>query len=116
MGYVCAINLRGTPDKGTDTALAQVLHTAFLTPYFSWKISHHRHHMSAASMERDELWIPRLKSELNMLTSGEGPLDYEDYLGDTPLYTLVSLIVQQIVGFPLYLSEWRPRVSLTSLV
>lgn len=34
---------------------------------------------------------------------GHGKLDYEEYLGDTPIYTILMLIVHQLIGFPLYI-------------
>lgn len=41
-----------------------ILHTALLTPYFSWKYSHRRHHANTASLENDESFVPKIKSAL----------------------------------------------------
>lgn len=56
-------------------------------------------------MERDELWIPATRSELKI---PEGHHDVEEYLGDTPIFTLLTLIGQQLIGFPMYLSKSFP--------
>ncbi|KAL6302049.1 linoleoyl phosphatidylcholine delta-12 acetylenase [Sparassis latifolia] len=80
-----------------------IVHTILWTPYFSWRISHHRHHSNHASMERDEVYVPKTRSDLGIPKEGDHPFDYEDYFGDTPLYTLFMLIRQQLLAFPAYL-------------
>ncbi|KAF8513735.1 linoleoyl phosphatidylcholine delta-12 acetylenase [Hysterangium stoloniferum] len=79
------------------------LHTVLWTPYFSWRISHHRHHSNHASMEKDEVYIPKTRSELGIPQEGNDPIDYEEFFGDTPIYTLFMLIRQQLLAFPAYL-------------
>ena len=92
--------------------LGFVLHSFLWTPYFSWKIVHHRHHANHASMERDEVHVPWTRSELGIPTEkpekeGEDEhdheIDYSEYFGDTPLWTLFTLIRQQFLAFPAYL-------------
>lgn len=39
-----------------------VVHSALLVPYFSWQISHRRHHSNTGSIERDEVFVPRKAS------------------------------------------------------
>ncbi|KIP05950.1 hypothetical protein PHLGIDRAFT_107537 [Phlebiopsis gigantea 11061_1 CR5-6] len=82
-----------------------ITHTLLWTPYFSWRISHHRHHSTHASMERDEVYVPWTRSELGIPQPNEknGKIDYEEYFGDTPLYTLFALVRQQLLAFPAYL-------------
>ncbi|TFY70490.1 hypothetical protein EVG20_g2522 [Dentipellis fragilis] len=80
-----------------------VLHTLLWTPYFSWRISHHRHHSNHASMERDEVYVPKTRSDLGIPRDVNRPIDYEEYFGDTPLYTLFMLVRQQLLAFPAYL-------------
>ncbi|XP_076890095.1 omega-6 fatty acid desaturase, endoplasmic reticulum-like [Bidens hawaiensis] len=46
-----------------DDAIGFVLHSAFLTPYFSFKYSHRSHHAHTNSMEYDEVWIPKRKAD-----------------------------------------------------
>ncbi|KAF8633792.1 hypothetical protein AX15_001262 [Amanita polypyramis BW_CC] len=80
-------------------------HTVLWTPYFSWKISHHRHHRNHASMERDEVYVPKTRADLGIGIPEEGnaEIDYDELFGDTPLYTLYTLIQQQFLAFPAYL-------------
>ncbi|KAL6302048.1 fatty acid desaturase-domain-containing protein [Sparassis latifolia] len=90
-------------NKHICNIVGYIAHTILLTPYFSWKITHHRHHIAHASMERDQLFVPRTRSDLGIPSKGQ-QLDYEDYFGDTPLYALTVLIVQQLLAFPVYLA------------
>ena len=85
------------------TVCGQVTHTLLWTPYFSWQISHHRHHSNHASMERDEVYVPKTRSDLSIPKDDETAFDYEDYFGDTPIYTLCMLVRQQLLAFPAYL-------------
>ncbi|KAF8065086.1 fatty acid desaturase-domain-containing protein [Lyophyllum atratum] len=93
--------------KIVNDVIGFVTHSFLWTPYFSWKISHHRHHSNHASMERDEVYVPKTRSDLGLPKEpkeGHGePLDYDELLGDTPIYTLYMLIRQQLLAFPAYL-------------
>ncbi|KDN50697.1 hypothetical protein RSAG8_01195, partial [Rhizoctonia solani AG-8 WAC10335] len=74
-----------------------VLHTALWTPYFSW------HHSNHASMERDEVYVPSARAELNIPSAPNPEIDWDEIFGDTPIYTLFRLIRQQLLAFPAYL-------------
>jgi hypothetical protein len=67
-------------------------------------------------MERDEVYVPKTRSDLGLPKEGEPGLDYDEILGDTPIYTLFMLIRQQVLAFPAYLREWfgdQIRILLT---
>ena len=38
-------------------------HSALLVPYFSWKISHGKHHKATGHMERDMVFLPKTREE-----------------------------------------------------
>ena len=92
------------------------MHTSLLTPYFSWRVSHHRHHSNHASMERDETYVPKTRSDLG-IPSDATSKEVEHLFEDTPLYTLFMLIKQQLFAFDAYLREryvtWCFCVDLT---
>ncbi|THH12756.1 hypothetical protein EW146_g7395 [Bondarzewia mesenterica] len=69
----------------------------------TWKISHHRHHMNHASMEHDEPYIPKTRSDLKIPAENAHDINYEEYFGDTPIYTVFMLVRQQLLAFPVYL-------------
>ncbi|KAH8108807.1 fatty acid desaturase-domain-containing protein [Phellopilus nigrolimitatus] len=103
IGHECGHGAFSPSSKVCD-GLGYVLHTLLWTPYFSWKIVHHRHHANHASMEKDEVYIPKTRSDLGIPTvDDKGAIDYDDYFGDTPIWTLLMLLRQQFLAFPAYL-------------
>ncbi|KAM3337233.1 delta(12)-fatty-acid desaturase FAD2 [Capsicum galapagoense] len=69
------------------------LHSALLTPYFSWKYSHRRHHSNTNSLEHDENHVPKLKTKLRWYT--------KLYL-DNSLARAFILVFTLTAGLPLY--------------
>lgn len=55
------------------------------------------------------MYIPKTRSDLGIPDPKDDPIDYEEYLGDTPIYTLFTLIRQQLLAFPAYLCEFDHR-------
>ncbi|KAF9003034.1 fatty acid desaturase-domain-containing protein [Cyathus striatus] len=86
-----------------NDAIGFITHTYLWTPYFSWKISHHRHHSNHASMERDEVYVPKTREDLGIPDKHDEDIDWDEIFGDTPVYTLFVLIRQQLLAFPAYL-------------
>ncbi|XP_049365225.1 delta(12)-fatty-acid desaturase FAD2-like [Solanum verrucosum] len=76
-----------------DDTVGLVLHSSLLVPYFSWKYSHRRHHSNTGSMDRDEVFVPKLKSSMKWFST---------YLNNPPGRILI-LVVQLTLGWPLYL-------------
>nr|CAI48076.2 omega-6 desaturase [Capsicum chinense] len=70
-----------------------VLHSALLTPYFSWKYSHRRHHANTNSLENDENHVPKLKTKLRWYT--------KLYINN-PVGRLFILMFTLTAGLPLY--------------
>ncbi|KAJ7111302.1 fatty acid desaturase-domain-containing protein [Mycena epipterygia] len=101
IGHECGHGAFSANGTLNDT-IGFVTHSLLWTPYFSWKISHHRHHISHASMERDEVYVPKTRSDLG-IPRASTEIDYEEIFGDTPLFTLFMLIRQQLLAFPAYL-------------
>lgn len=67
------------------------LHSALFTPYFSWQISHRRHHSHSGSCENDEVWVPA--------TYSHAKEHWPEALEDSPLYSLANLILMHIIGW-----------------
>ncbi|KAJ0725315.1 putative fatty acid desaturase domain-containing protein [Helianthus annuus] len=74
-----------------DDTLGFVLHSSFLTPYFSFKYSHRSHHAHTNSMEYDEVWIPKRKADTL----------YSEVLNN-PLGNLFMTVVRLLLSFPMY--------------
>ncbi|KAF7798233.1 hypothetical protein EIP86_009450, partial [Pleurotus ostreatoroseus] len=54
-------------------------------------------------MERDEVYVPKTRSDLGIPKVPNHEIDWDEYFGDTPVYTLYMLIRQQLCAFPAYL-------------
>ncbi|CAI9761134.1 unnamed protein product [Fraxinus pennsylvanica] len=76
-----------------DDAVGFILHSALLVPYFSWKFSHRRHHSNTGSLERDEVFVPKVKSEIRGFAK----------LRNNPPGRVILLLVKLTLGWPLYL-------------
>lgn len=76
-----------------DDTVGLILHSFLLVPYFSWKYSHRRHHSNTGSLERDEVFVPKVKSDVRSSTK---------YLNNPPGRVL-TLLVTLTLGWPLYL-------------
>lgn len=90
--------------KTLNDTTGWVLHSALFVPYFSWKISHGKHHKSTGHMDRDMVFLPKTRevyagrvrrkvSELTELTE------------EAPLVTAAVLLGRQLIGWPMYLLQ-----------
>ncbi|KAJ4835472.1 hypothetical protein Tsubulata_048076 [Turnera subulata] len=75
-----------------DNLIGFVLHSALMTPYFSWKYSHRRHHSNTASLHYDEVYPPPLKDSLPW---------YARYL-ENPVCRAIGTVGMLFTAFPLY--------------
>jgi hypothetical protein len=62
-------------------------------------------------MERDEVYVPKTRSELALPPSGSPEIDYEEIFDDTPIYTLFMLVRQQLLAFPAYLRKYNTHTT-----
>ena len=56
-------------------------------------------------MERDEVYVPRTRSDLGIPEMPNSQINWEEIFGDIPIYTLCMLVGQQVLAFPAYLRE-----------
>ena len=89
--------------KVLNDTVGFILHSALGVPYFSWKISHGKHHKATGHIERDQVFVPATRE---VYASKFGKLVHEvTELGEeTPIVTAASLIAQQMMGWNMYLS------------
>ncbi|KXN88413.1 Delta(12) fatty acid desaturase [Leucoagaricus sp. SymC.cos] len=87
-----------------NTFFGFTLHTFLLIPYFSWRSTHHAHHKATMSMERDENYIPRTRSDYKLPPQGKAQaMDYEEIFEEMPLFTLGRMVLMQLLGMQSYL-------------
>ena len=56
-------------------------------------------------MEKDEVYVPKTRSDLGIPKAPNHEIDWEEIFGDTPIFTLFMLIRQQLLAFPAYLRK-----------
>ena len=91
-----------SPSKVLNDTVGWVCHSALLVPYFSWKISHGKHHKATGHMERDMVFVPKTRE---VYSSRVGKMAHElaELTEETPIATAIHLFAQQIGGWPMYL-------------
>ncbi|KIW67930.1 hypothetical protein PV04_03909 [Phialophora macrospora] len=91
-----------SPSKVLNDTVGFLCHSSLLVPYFSWKISHGKHHKATGHMERDMVFVPKTKEQF---CSRRSYLlqQLDELTEETPLATAVHLISQQLFGWPMYL-------------
>ena len=91
-----------SPSKTLNDTVGWACHSALLVPYFSWKISHGKHHKATGNMERDMVFVPRTR-EQHATRISKTVEELAELIEDTPIATASNLILQQLFGWPLYL-------------
>ncbi|WPH04142.1 putative fatty acid desaturase domain-containing protein [Acrodontium crateriforme] len=91
-----------SPSKTLNDTVGWICHSALLVPYFSWKISHGKHHKATGNMERDMVFVPRTREE-HATRIGAALHEMHELLEETPIYTAGHMIGQQLFGWPMYL-------------
>lgn len=91
-----------SPSKTLNDTVGWICHSALLVPYFSWKISHGKHHKATGNMERDMVFLPRTREE-HATRMGYVLHEMHELMEETPIYTASMLIGQQLFGWPYYL-------------
>ena len=93
-----------SPSKTLNDITGWVLHSALLVPYFSWKISHGKHHKSTGHMERDMVFLPKTR-EVYAGRVRRRVEEISELTEEAPLVTALVLIGRQLIGWPMYLLQ-----------
>lgn len=103
LAHECGHSAFSESDFVNDT-VGLIVHAALLTPYYSWKISHRKHHANTGSCEHDMAFVPFSQNDLEPTWS--------DTLEDSPIYHVYKLFKVLSIGWmPGYLIffGWGPR-------
>ena len=101
IGHECGHSAFSPSDK-LNHSVGYLLHTFMMTPYFSWRSTHRRHHIYANNLSKDHNYVPPRRNEY---ASSLG-IDVErlkDITEDAPLITFLRILLQQSIGFQWYL-------------
>ncbi|KAL2133098.1 hypothetical protein VTI74DRAFT_2929 [Chaetomium olivicolor] len=91
-----------SPSQKLNNFVGWVLHSALLVPYFSWQLSHSKHHKATGNMARDMVFLPRTR-EQHATRIGRMVHELSELTEETPIYTLIHLVGQQLIGWWNYL-------------
>jgi len=91
-----------SPSKILNDTTGWVCHSALLVPYFSWKISHGKHHKATGNMERDMVFVPKTRQDY-ATRIGKMVHEIHELTEETPIATIIHSIGQQLLGWPMYL-------------
>ncbi|KAK2782532.1 hypothetical protein FQN52_000861 [Onygenales sp. PD_12] len=78
------------------------VHSSLLVPYFSWQITHARHHRYTGHMEKDTAFVPSTEAEYRAKHNLQHN-DLKELAEDTPIMGLINLLAHQLGGWQLYL-------------
>ncbi|KAJ3283692.1 Delta(12)-fatty-acid desaturase [Blyttiomyces sp. JEL0837] len=87
-----------------NNSVGFVLHSALLVPYYSWKISHSKHHKANAHMTKDQVFIPKTRTEMGVPKDKAIKEHDEPFFQNAPIVELFSIIKQQLFGWPAYIT------------
>lgn len=82
--------------------LGWLLHSVVLVPYYSWKITHARHHRYTGHITKDAVFVPETEEELKA-GNGSRLKQLLDMAEETPIFTLARLLQHQLIGWQVYL-------------
>lgn len=91
-----------SPSKVLNDTVGWFCHSALLVPYFSWKISHGKHHKATGNMERDMVFVPKTREQY-ATKIGKFAHELHELTEETPIATLLDLVGQQLAGWPMYI-------------
>jgi len=108
-----------SPWRKLNDSVGWVLHSFLLVPYFSWQISHGKHHKATGHLTKDMVFVPKTLSTL-VRARGGNPADFHidnedemteeqenklyDLIEEAPIVSLYVLIIQQLLGWLGYLA------------
>ncbi|PLN84279.1 oleate delta-12 desaturase [Aspergillus taichungensis] len=91
-----------SPSKVLNDTVGFICHSALLVPYFSWKISHGKHHKATGNIARDMVFIPKTRDQYASRV-GKAVHELNELMEETPIATVINMLLQQLFGWPLYL-------------
>ncbi|KAL2006362.1 hypothetical protein VTN00DRAFT_10016 [Thermoascus crustaceus] len=101
LAHECGHQAFSTSKVLNDT-VGFICHSFLLVPYFSWKISHGKHHKATGNLARDMVFVPKTRQEYASRI-GKAAHELSELMEETPILTASNLVLQQLFGWPMYL-------------
>ncbi|KAK8247161.1 fatty acid desaturase-domain-containing protein [Phyllosticta capitalensis] len=92
-----------SPSKVLNDTVGWICHSLLLVPYFSWKISHGKHHKATGHLTRDMVFIPKTREEYASRI-GRFVHELHELTEETPIATAIHMFSQQLGGWLMYLT------------
>ncbi|KAJ3167036.1 Delta(12)-fatty-acid desaturase, partial [Irineochytrium annulatum] len=86
-----------------NNTVGYILHTALLVPYYSWKISHSKHHKGNASMTKDQVFVPKTRSEMGLPARDHPKGNAYPLLKEAPAFEVLEIVRMLLIGWPAYI-------------
>lgn len=85
-----------------NNVLGWAIHSSLLVPFFSWKITHARHHRYTGHITKDAVFVPETEDEIK--ARDPSALDrLLDLAEETSIVTILKLVQHQLTGWQIYL-------------
>jgi omega-6 fatty acid desaturase / acyl-lipid omega-6 desaturase (Delta-12 desaturase) len=94
VGHECGHQAFSSSTALNDT-VGLIVHTYLLVPYFSWAISHRKHHSNTGNVERDEVFVPKHRDDIG---------DVDDTFRWSLPMRVIHITLTLTVGWFLYLA------------
>ncbi|KAL1978893.1 hypothetical protein VTN31DRAFT_1752 [Thermomyces dupontii] len=101
LAHECGHQAFSTSKTLNDT-VGFICHSLLLVPYFSWKITHGKHHKATGNLSRDMVWVPKTREQYASRL-GKAVHEIGELMEETPLQSALNLVLQQLFGWPMYL-------------
>lgn len=102
LAHECGHQAFSTSKVLNDT-VGWICHSFLLVPYFSWKISHGKHHKATGNIDRDMVFVPKTR-EVFASRIGRYAHELSELVEETPIATATHMVLQQLFGWLLYLA------------
>lgn len=101
LGHECGHGGFSKYDRINDF-LGWLTHSSLLVPYFSWKITHARHHRYTGHITKDAVFVPETEDDLKSQNASRFN-KLLDMAEETSIVTILRLLQHQLMGWQLYL-------------
>ncbi|KAI0827412.1 delta-12 fatty acid desaturase protein [Trametes gibbosa] len=100
-----------SPVKWINHSIGLLCHTLIFLPYFSWRLTHLRHHKAAGNLDTEEVYVPHLRSSYGLPPPEKATKsDYREAFEESPIFLLCRFMVMQFLGLHTYLT-WNTMGS-----
>ncbi|KAI9004336.1 fatty acid desaturase-domain-containing protein [Hyaloraphidium curvatum] len=107
-----------SPNPALNNLVGYILHTLLLVPYYSWQITHAKHHHHTGHMTKDQVFVPATRSDMGLpapkggvkvMSEQEAMLEAlkeepTSELATVPIVHIARILFMWTLGWPGYLA------------